>query len=99
MVYKTTPTGRRKQAAAVGTPHKELATALPPVNNMAVTRMLVMRPNTKNTMCVTTPYLALMTSRNVCALGARLFNSIARVAKSRIWTVAPDAYQKGPETP
>lgn len=39
------------------------------------------------------------TSRKVCALGALLFNSIARVAKRRIWTVAPDAYQNGPETP
>ena len=45
------PTGRegesvrqehgRKQAAAVGTPVKEETTALPPVNNMDVTRMLV----------------------------------------------------------
>jgi hypothetical protein len=35
-----------------------------------------------------------MTSRNVCALGAFLFNSIARVANQRIWTVAPEAYYK-----
>jgi hypothetical protein len=33
------------------------------------------------------------------ALGARLFSSIATVANSRIWTVAPAAYQSGPETP
>jgi hypothetical protein len=32
-------------------------------------------------------------------LGALLFNSIAIVANSRICTVAPLAYQKGPETP
>jgi len=36
-VYRTTPTGKRKHAAAVGIPVKELTTALPPVNNMAVT--------------------------------------------------------------
>lgn len=37
-----------------------------------------------------------MTSRNVWALGALRFNSIARVAKRRICTVAPEAYQNGP---
>ena len=40
----TTPRGSRKQAAAVGTPVKELMTADPPVNNIAVTSMLVKRP-------------------------------------------------------
>lgn len=34
-----------------------------------------------------------------CALGARLLSSMAIVAKSRICTVAPLAYQNGPETP
>jgi hypothetical protein len=33
------------------------------------------------------------------ALGALLFNSMAMVAKRIICTVAPLAYQKGPETP
>lgn len=37
-----------------------------------------------------------MTSRKVWAFGALRFNSIARVAKRRICTVAPEAYQKGP---
>ena len=49
IVYNTTPTGSKKQAAAVGTPVRLLATALPPVNSMAVTRMLVMRPKTMKT--------------------------------------------------
>jgi hypothetical protein len=37
MVYMTTPTGRRKQAAAVGTPVRDVTTAEPPVSNIAVT--------------------------------------------------------------
>ena len=37
MVYSTTPIGSKKQAAAVGTPVRLDATALPPVNNIAVT--------------------------------------------------------------
>lgn len=49
MVYRTTPIGRRKQAAAVGTPLNELATAEPPVSSIAVTKMLVMRPKVRNT--------------------------------------------------
>jgi len=32
-------------------------------------------------------------------LGARIFTSMARMPKSRIWRVAPDAYQKGPVMP
>jgi hypothetical protein len=36
---------------------------------------------------------------HTCAFGALLFNSIATVANNRICTVAPEAYQKGPETP
>lgn len=40
-----------------------------------------------------------MTSRNVWALGALHFSSIAIVANKMICTVAPEAYQKGPETP
>jgi hypothetical protein len=91
--------GSRKQAAAVGTPLKELATAEPPVSSIAVTRMLVMRPKVRYTACVTTPYRALMTSRKVCAFGARRLSSMAKVAKSKICTVAPLAYQKGPLTP
>ena len=99
IVYRTTPTGRRKQAAAVGIPVSEVTTAEPPVNSMAVTKILVMRPKTVNTRCAYMPYLALIASRNVCAFGARRLSAMAIVAKSRIWTVAPEAYQKGPETP
>ncbi len=46
-----------------------------------------------------TYYRARMTSRNVCAFGAFFLSSIATVANRRICTVAPLAYQKGPETP
>lgn len=63
------------------------------------TDSLVISPNTINTTCVTPPYLALTTSKKVCAFGALLFNCTASVAKSNICTVAPEAYQKGPETP
>src|SRR5438034_4565114 len=50
-----TPTGRRKQAAAVGMPVSELTTTDPPVSSMAVTRMLVMRPNVVKTRCAYVP--------------------------------------------
>lgn len=39
-----TPTGSRKQAAAVGMPVSVLTTALPPVRSIAVTRILVIKP-------------------------------------------------------
>lgn len=93
-------------------------TAAPPVNNIAVTRMLVMMPKTVKTLnqvrfdanilnlnltgpykCVVVPNLALITSRKVWALGARLLSSMAILANNRIWTVAPEAYQNGPDTP
>lgn len=49
MVYRTTPKGRRKQAAAVGIPVRLETTAEPPVSNMAVTRIFVMSPKTVKT--------------------------------------------------
>ncbi|EKG18540.1 hypothetical protein MPH_04342 [Macrophomina phaseolina MS6] len=55
MVYNTTPTGSRKQAAAVGTPVRAVTTAEPPVRSIAVTRILVIRPKTMKTMWVTAP--------------------------------------------
>jgi hypothetical protein len=61
----TTPSGKRKQAAAVGTPVREEMTADPPVSNMAVTRMLVKRPNVMYTKWVAVPYRALTASKNV----------------------------------
>jgi len=36
---------------------------------------------------------------HTCAFGALLFNSMAMDANRRICTVAPEAYQNGPETP
>jgi hypothetical protein len=54
-VYSTTPMGRRKQAAAVCTPVRDVMTAEPPVSSMAVTRMLVMRQKTMKTICTTVP--------------------------------------------
>lgn len=55
MVYITTPKGRRKQAAAVSIPVKEVTTAEPPVKSMAVTRMLVNNPKQMKTQWVRQP--------------------------------------------
>jgi hypothetical protein len=55
MVYITTPRGSRKQAAAVGIPVIELATAEPPARSMADTRMFVIRQKTIYTTCVKRP--------------------------------------------
>jgi hypothetical protein len=49
MVYIITPSGSKKQAAGVGIPVREDTTAEPPVNNMAVTRILVIKPKTVKT--------------------------------------------------
>ena len=49
IVYIITPRGSKKQAAGVGIPVREDTTAEPPVNSMAVTRMLVIRPKTVKT--------------------------------------------------
>jgi hypothetical protein len=49
----------------VGIPVSDETTAEPPVNNMAVTRMLVIKPKTVKTRWASMPYLALMTSRKV----------------------------------
>ena len=65
MVYITTPSGSKKQAAAVGIPVKEETTAEPPVNSIAVTRMLVIKPKIMKTTCAGVPYLARITSRKV----------------------------------
>jgi hypothetical protein len=80
-------------------PVKALTVAEPPTINMRDTKMFVAKPKTRNTMWAKVPYRALIISRYVWALGARLLSSMARVAKRRIWTVAPDAYQNGPDTP
>lgn len=55
IVYSTTPIGKRKQAAAVGTPVRDVTTAEPPVSSMAVTRMFVMSPKVMKTPCVAGP--------------------------------------------
>lgn len=48
-------------------------------------------------------HAASLTSQEIfgptCAFGALLFSSMAMEANKRICTVAPEAYQKGPETP
>ncbi len=49
MVYIITPSGSKKHAAGVGIPVREDTTAEPPVNSMAVTRILVIKPKTVKT--------------------------------------------------
>ena len=66
IVYIATPNGSKKQAAGVGIPVREVTTAEPPVNNIAVTKILVINPKTVKTMWAATPYRALIISRKVC---------------------------------
>lgn len=49
-------------------PVRAVTTAEPPVNNMAVTRMLVINPKTMKTRWAGVPYLALITSRKVYSM-------------------------------
>ena len=49
MVYKMTPSGNKKQAAGVGIPVSAETTAEPPVNSIAVTKILVIKPKTMKT--------------------------------------------------
>merc|ERR1719169_306131 len=51
------------------------------------------------TICVKVPKRALTISMNVCMCEARRLTWIAKMAKSKIWMVAPEAYQKGPLIP
>ena len=53
-------------------------TADPPVNNMAVTSMLVKRPNVMYTKCVAFPYRARTASRNVYGM-VRSESTMARI--------------------
>ena len=52
-----------------------------------------------NTLCAVVPQRASMISHTVCAVGAKRLTWIARMPKRSTWMVAPEAYQKGPETP
>ena len=54
-MYKTTPKGNRKHAAAVCMPVSDVTTADPPVKSMAVTRMLVNKPKQMKTKWVSRP--------------------------------------------
>merc|ERR1719324_1284400 len=49
--------------------------------------------------CVIVPKRAFTISMKVCMCDARRLTWMAKTAKSKICTVAPDAYQKGPEMP
>merc|ERR1719158_1442633 len=71
----------------------------PPSSNMDVTMMFVVKAKMIMTMCVVVPKRALTISMNVCMCEARRFTWIAKMAKSKIWMVAPEAYQKGPLIP
>merc|ERR1719453_952775 len=80
-------------------PVRSAMVAEPPRSNMAVTIMLARSAKTIITRWTAVPKRAFTISMNVCMCEARRFTWIASTAKRRIWMVAPDAYQKGPETP
>ena len=98
-VYIITPIGIRNAASEMSMPVSPLTTAAPPSSSMAVTIMFVIRANTRKTRWAPPPYLALMISRNVWALGALRLSSIASMPKRRTCIDAPAAYQNGPLTP
>ena len=54
---------------------------------------------TQRTLWAVLPQRARMISSMVWALGALRLISTARIPNSRIWMVAPEAYQKGPLMP
>jgi hypothetical protein len=62
-------------------------------------------PHTQHThkphppLCAVLPQRARTISSMVCAVGALRLISTARMPNSSTWMVAPEAYQKGPETP
>ncbi len=66
---------------------------------MAVTMTLVATQKKRKTMCAALPQRTLMISSTVWAVGALRLISTARMANSSTCTVAPLAYQKGPDTP
>merc|ERR1719389_105850 len=80
-------------------PVNAFTVAAPPKSSIEVTIMFAMKPKHKKVMCAPVPHRARTISHIVCALRARRFTSMARMPKRRTWIVAPDAYQKGPETP
>ena len=47
--------GRLSLPAGVGMPVSDETTAEPPVSSIAVTKILVIKPKTVNTMCATVP--------------------------------------------
>lgn len=98
-VYTTTPSGMRKLAAYRFMPVNAFTTEEPPNSNIDETMMFVMKQKHRNTMCVAVPHRARTISQMVCAAGALRLISMAKTPNSSTWTVAPDAYQNGPDTP
>ena len=80
-------------------PEAALTTAAPPWSSMPVTMRLVQMAKKRKVRCASLPQRTSIISRKVCMLGAFFLISMARIPKRRICTVAPAAYQKGPERP
>ena len=98
-VYSVTPKGMRNAAAVRFTPDSALMTAAPPRMSMDVTMMLVMNMKTRKTRCAGVPQRACTISSAVWMAGHLRLISTASTAKRSTWMVAPEAYQKGPDTP
>ncbi len=80
-------------------PVRALMAEAPPTRIDETTRMLLASEKSMNDKCATVPYLTLMISRNVRALGARRLHSIARLANTMICVLLHTAYQKLPAAP
>ena len=70
-----------------------------PSISIAVTITLVIKAKKQKTTWVLAPKRARITWRKVLAPGARVLSWTDSMEKSRIWMVAPEAYQKGPLIP
>lgn len=88
-----------KIGARAVTPVSALMVAAPPRINIAVTIRDDRHPKKRKVMCAAKPHRIWTTSSMVWIAGHLRLISMARMAKRMICTVAPAAYQKGPDTP
>ena len=73
--------------------------AAPPRINIAVTMRHVSRQKKRKTKWAGVPQRTCTTSSTVWIAGHLRLISIAKMANNNTWMVAPEAYQKGPDTP
>ena len=66
---------------------------------MMITMMLVRKQKMMKVTWAAVPQRASTISQTVCAVRALFLTWMAKTPKRRTWIVAPEAYQKGPDTP